>query len=261
MKKIVKQQPTFLDYLKQTFWQFIDHVKINKKILLIAIYDLIFWLLFFGTSYVISTFIKKETSMLGTVNFNQFQILTSQELTETNLVLIKTFLIKSAIILLIFFLTSLVIYSIAKALIWLTLFNKKPTKEFMAGFIKIHFIWWILWTLPILFSLIGAQPEWRNYFVIFFFFFYLHSTTILQTVYTQKCEMKEAFTSVLNKGIAKIHKFILPYAFALIIYFLLTRILLLLPRASAALLASAIIIGLIYISWFRYYIKDVILEA
>lgn len=251
---------SFLQYLKNTFWQFIDHVNINKKILLTTIYEIVFWLLFFATSYITSVILKKEAAMLGKVNFDQLKIFTSQELTTTNITLIKTFLIKSILILGAFAIVILLIYSIIKGLIWLTLLNKKPTKTYFIQFFKLHCIWWILLALPATFILAGIQPEFRTYFVIFFAVFYLHATTILQAKFTQKTTQKDAFTSILNIGIAKIHYFLLPYTFSILIYWLLTRLLYLLPSGSIALLFAAILIGLLFICWFRNYIKDIILE-
>ncbi|GEM_PF-6861612 len=251
---------SFLQYLKNTFWQFIDHVTLNKKILLLTVYETVFWLLFFATSYLTSRILKKQAAMLGKVNFDQLKIFTSQELTTTNITLIKTFLLKSILILSAFAIVILLIYSIIKGLIWLTLFDKKPTKACLIQFFKLHLIWWLLLALPIMFILAGAQPEFRTYFVIFFAVFYLHATTILQAKFTQKMSLKDAFADILNIGIAKIHYFVLPYAFSLIIYWLLTRLLYLLPSGSIALLFAAILIGLLFICWFRNYLKSVILE-
>lgn len=246
-------------YFTSVFWQFVHNLKIGKKVVLSTIYDLAFWLLFFGITYLVGVLLKKESTLLGKISFDQQAILASQTLAETNVTLINTFLIKSTLLIILLAIIVLIIYTIMKGLIWNTLFDKKPTKKYFVQFFKLNLLWFAIWLLPTLFVLLGAQPKWRNYLAIILAILYLHLTTVLQTVFTQKEKIKDALNASIQTGFGKIHHFICPYILSVLFYLLLTRILYLLPAQSIALLTSAIIMWVFSIAWFRNYVKDVIL--
>lgn len=255
MKKIKE------NYFKRTITQLIDNLKIGKTVLLTTAYDIIYWILFFGITYLTGQVLKQESSLLRMVKFDQQAMLASSTLAQTNVTLVQTYLIKSIIIILIFITIMLLIYTITTGLIWAALFNKKPNKKYFTEFFKLNLIWMIVWIAPILFLLFAMQDTARNYFAIFLFAAYLHFTTILQTTFAQKNSIKEAYASLALVGIGKIHYFMLPYLFTALVYLLLTRLLYLLPSRSLLIIAAAMIIWIFSIAWFRKYMKDVILSV
>ena len=250
---------SILNYTKTTFWNFIEHVVPTKQVLLSTIYDTVFWLLFFATTYVLGIIINKETAMLKNINFNQQAVL-AQGIAQANITLLKTFAAKIAFYALIYLLIIALFYTLMKGIIWLTLLNKKPTKQYFKQFYKLNLLWGIIWLAIFIFVLIGVQTEYRNYLAIIAFAFYLHMTTIAQTTFTVKNTIKEAFNAVIMTGIGKIHYFILPYSFSAVIYWLLTRILQFIPTQTTAIIVAAMLIALFYLAWLRNYVKDVILE-
>ncbi|MBI4141587.1 hypothetical protein HY484_01535, partial [Candidatus Woesearchaeota archaeon] len=253
-----KQRFNLFSYTKTTFWDFIEHVIPTKQVLLSTIYDTIFWLLFFGTTYVLGIIINKEAIMLKNINFNQQAVL-AQGIAQANITLIKTFVAKMAFYVIIYLLIIALFYTLMKGMIWLTLLhNKKYTKQYFKQFYKLNLLWGAIWLAIFVFVLIGVQAEYRNNLAIIAFVLYLHTTTVLQATF--KNTIKEAINAVVMTGIGKIHYFILPYAFSAIIYWLLTRLLMFIPTQTTAIIVAAMLIALFYLSWFRNYVKDVVLK-
>lgn len=244
------------NYIKHAITTYLNSFKQWKTILLTTAYDLTFWAIFFIITYLIGLPLKAETAILQKINFNQ-QALFTTGAAQINNTLIKTFVTKVIIITIIYTAVLLLAYTLMKALIWTTIQDKKINKKYTTNFLKLNAIWWAILLIPILFTLLGAQPEWRNYLAIALAVLYFHFTTTLQAKYTQTESIKKAYEALTTTGITKIHHFIIPYTLTTLTYLALTRILYITPKGTI-MLATAIIILMLTIAWFRTYTNQII---
>lgn len=234
---------------------FIKSIKRWKTILLTALYDAIFWLL---TSITILLSLKwmnvEAIQAQGKAALTSQGMINPETAAETAKALQK-FIIHSIITGIILLIIILIIYTLSRGLIWTKIAKIKPNKKFFKKFLALNAIWWVIW-IPI-FLLIGATAKTNiksgitGLFIIGFYF-----TPIIHTAFTKKQQIKQSLKSTVY-GLTRIHKLIMPYTYAFLLYIIIYQPLRILQNTKIYQTITIILL-VIYLAWLRTYLYEVI---
>jgi len=246
-------------YGQHIFDLFINTFSRWKTIIIIALYDAVYWMLVFGAVFLFQwqLNIRATTAQAATVLTKG--ALASPDLVSQNLDAIKglmTFIIVGVILLVAF---CYILYTLSRGLIWTTITNQKPTKKFYKGFFKLNAIWWAIW-LP-LFLLVSlalkSSPTLKDAFVVLFVGA-VYFSPIVHSLYMLKHNIGYSLSNGFGWGVGRVHRFIIPYTFAIVLYIIIYQIFRIAP-ANFAQPASMLFV-VVFLAWLRVYLYSIIKE-
>jgi len=247
-------------YTQQQFDLFTDSFSDWKTILFVAVYDALFWTLFIGAAYfyrwrfLIKTATAQAQSTLSTQGLLNPALATQTEAALRGWLLF--FFIGIGLLLLFTFL----IYTLSRTLIWTTIAEQKPTKRFFTKFCALNAVWWLIWLIPALVLIVASTKDPAvGILLLILFVLMAHFTLIAHALFTKTHQIGSSIGHAIAFGIAKIHRFIIPYTFVFVIYLILYqpfRIVQTLPIAQAA----SMLFVVVYLAWLRTYLYPVVLQ-
>jgi hypothetical protein len=230
---------------------------LNKNLLIIVLFDALFWLVFFVTAYFSnSLFEKTAKSFLG---FDPKSTISSLDMTKVQAATssIKTFFIVLGLIALGFIILNLLAYSLSRCFIWFTLLKKKFNLKLFMKFLGFNSMWWVLWAVIFVFLVLKREPEILPLFAGALIILYIHTSTVAHYYLTKTNKVKESFMKAFAIAYGKLHLFILPYSFILLVYFILSKIITYIPLGNFSSTANLVILLLI-MNVGRAYLKNVL---
>ncbi len=153
---------------------------------------------------------------------------------------------------------SFITYTISRGLIWTTIAQQKLNKTFLLKFAGLNALWWLVWApFFILVSLAGKTSPYvkSSYLVILFIAMYF--TPIVHTLYMKKHLIGHSIGNGLGWGISKIHKLIVPYTFALVIWIIAYQLFRLFTT-TIYIEAAWWLFVILFIAWLRTYLYQII---
>lgn len=238
-------------FLKLIFKNFLSSFKIDARYLIVAILEVGFFVLIFLTLLLAGSIVQAAAKKI--IDFKLTPEGLVAEGLEANLALIRNFLfyIFGAIVLVLFLFW--LISSIFKATIFATILKRKISFGFIKNFAIANLFWFLLWGIILLifiFAFIGAAsvaPILGISILIIFYILYFHFGTIFYLSLILKEKFIQALSFAFSNG-SKIRFWILPYAYILIITFIIFQI----PSIFISLnLKLASIIAALLILFFR----------
>ncbi len=258
-----RQRKEKKNYLLQSFDTYVDSFKsIRWDILVMAVYDLLFFYIVFAIGTELFTRLIQGVTRLGMLNPPEGLDIATMTM---HVQIIKGVYFNSiqdvvfAIILAIFF------YSVLKSLIWARVMKKKPEWSYLSGFFITSILWFAAWTLLCVGTYFLFTPKAIMILYLIVTILLLHLTPILNMQLAKTSKKLLSMNSVkktFKLGFARVHHFLLPYAFLIVtfivIYFALRFILQaikIMPEVSTVIL---VIYLMLYFSWHRIYLAKVI---
>ena len=230
-----------------------------KNISLITLFDLVFWFVLILSAFLVyekATLIFEAT--LAKANPNVAQTLDPAQMDSTSSLIVKFFLY-SGLISIGFIVINLLSYTLSRSLLWTSLLKKKFNAKVYLKFLSFNVLWWSLWTVILIFLAIKRAPEVIAVFTLVFICLYTHTSTVAHYHLAKTNKIKETFAKSFSIAYGKLHLFILPYSFILLIYFILSKAILYIPLGSFASTANLILLLLI-MNMGRAYLKNVMDE-
>ncbi len=240
----------FINYSKKTFLLFLQSFKLDTRTATTALLDALFWLLATLTALVAKNQILTQAYKLELANITP-QGLASQALATNTLSLMRGFFINATIVIILALFVIAILYTLSRSCIWLLLLNKKPSKQYFFGFLKLNLTWWLIWLIPAILLFTGLKPHFVAPVLGIAFITYVHFTSLLHSLYNEKKTLAETYITTFNTG-KKIHLFIPPYILAFITYWAFFQIFHFIPQDNTKLLfATALFFLIIFLAWFR----------
>jgi hypothetical protein len=262
-KKVMERKGAKAEnYLLQSFHNYIDSFRrIRIDILLMALYDAIFFFLIFSIAKSLLTRIFSSAVSLMSMATPSLE---DSAALSAGAQAIKAFFFSSGIDLAMTIILSIFLYCIFKSLIWLIVARRRLAWNYLSGFCAMSFIWFIGWIAICVISyfLLTEGTQKAVYAIVLLLLLYL--TPIMNSAFAKNAKIFHSLKSVFTLGIGNIHLFILPCIVsvltAIIPLFLLSRLLAVIsmPPTISVIILTAII--LLFLSWHRIYLNIIVGE-
>lgn len=250
------------DYTNKQFDLFIHSLKLNKNYLLVVLFDTLFFFTVFISAYGISYALSSKTAIVAQA-LELYKTASDPSSLDKMASLLNLFWFYFASAIIVFAAVSLAGYSLFKSLGWSVILRKKFTRHLFLKFLAGNTLWWLVWLLPALIFIFALKPELTAYVYLIMFFLYFHTTTIVHFFIAKTLEIKPSIANAFSVGFGSIHHFIIPYAFAFIIYFILLQpfsyATFMYPSIKQVSVASFVFV-IFYMAWFKIYLAGVIGE-
>lgn len=250
-----KHAQAMFDLFIQTFQNW-------KTIIITALYDAIYWLLVFGTVYFLKWKVElKVAATQAMATLSKEELLKSAAATSQTANALESFvyfIFTSAALAFIF---CFIIYALSRSLIWTTIANQKINKKFILKFTGLNALWWLIWLPLFLIVIIGSKdsPTTTKQTVTLLLLVATHFTPIVHTLYMKKHLIGHSIGNGIGWGIAKIHRFIIPYAYIFVTYVILYQVYRLAENTPWINPASMLFVVL-FIAWVRTYVYEIVKE-
>lgn len=245
---------------QQKLDQLIKTITNWKTIIITSLYDALFWLVAAGSAsfymWKLQTNIEKTQTGMAFTKQGMINPTTAGPMADA-IQSIMGFLIWGMIIVL---LLSFIAYYISRTAIWTTITKQKVNKKFLLKYFGINACWWLLWLIPLSFFIIVSTktPQART-LVIGVFFIAAYFTGILHPLFMRTHKIGYSFGNALGWGISKVHKLIVPYTYAFIIYIIIYQPFKLIQNTMYVKPASMLLV-VIFLAWLRTYIYETVKE-
>ena len=249
-----KHAQTMFDRFIQTFQNW-------KTIIITALYDAVYWLLIFGAVYFLKWRVELKVAATQASASISREALANPDLTHQTANALQNFvyyLFTSAVITLVF---AFVIYTLSRSLIWTTISKQKINKKFVLKFTALNAFWWLIWLPVFLIFLIGSKesPATTKQAIGLLLTLVFYFTPIVHTLYMKKRLIGHALGNGIAWGIAKIHRFIIPYTFIFIAYVILYQ-LYRIAENTPWIKPASILFVVLFIAWVRTYVYEIVKE-
>ncbi len=229
-----------------------------KTILTTALYDALYWLLVIGAMYFYQWRLTARAVALQATTTISKEALMQPETAAQGVASLQqlTFTMLGGGILLIVF--CFIVYTLSRGMIWTTITKQKPNKKFFLKFLGLNAAWWVIWLTLFIMIAIGMKtsPNQKESIVTMLLVAY-YFTPILHTLFTQKHLIGHSIGNAFAWGIAKVHKFIVPYTLVFIIYLIAYQAFRLFEN-TAFIKPVAMLFVVLFISWIRTYLYEII---
>jgi len=225
-----------------------------KKFGYIVLFDAVFWLVTVGAAWLMGRVLNARAEALK-LQIDPTSIAANAAAQSS---LMKNFFVLMVVLVIVYIVVELIAYTFFRGLIWLTILNKKPPKKFFVRFFGANTVWWLIWFLPALFILGGLKQEFTMIAFPILFVLYLHLTTLFHYTYVVTKSFKKAIKTAFSTGFGSIHKFIVPYSFVFLMYFVLLHLYLFLPQEGIESFIATLIFVILYLAWYRLYIAEIL---
>ena len=243
------------NFIKQNYTLLINSFKrINLKILLILIFDILFYFIFIQVGKFL---LKVITKKADNVDLTQNLIDLNQQAANNLLSSMREFFLFFAFSIILFLILMIISWSIFNGLIWSIVSDKKFNLKFFKKFFLLNLICLQIWFLLIILFAIIMKPQTAAIFMIIILIIAFYLTNILYPLFLKENrirKIKEAF----KLGISKIHYFIVPYAIIIALFLIILNAynLIIVKIYPNPYVLYGII--LLFIAWLRYYFVEIV---
>jgi len=233
-----------------------------KTIIITALYDAIYWLFVFGSAYFLKwrVDVKVATTQAQATLSKEALMQSAAAASQTAAALqsFVYFIFISAAAALVF---SFVIYAISRSFIWTTIAKQKINKKFVLKFVGLNALWWLIWLPIFLIALIGSKesPETTKQAIGLLLTLSFYFTPIVHTLYMKKHLIGHSLGNGIAWGIAKIHRFIIPYTYIFIAYVILYQVYRI-AENTPWIKPASILFVVLFIAWVRTYVYEIVKE-
>lgn len=258
MKKQKKGKSKLKKYLVKTAAGFFNSfAKLDRTILYIVVYKLVFYLGLLGCYKVSSMVFFQKSMPLFKLAASDASVQT-KEVLQTYIQAIHTFYIEMALYAALFAIIIFAIYSLTNLLIWSAITGKKLKKKdmkFSAGFFGLSAVWVLTWVMIMLLAVLSVRTEVVALWIVPITLFYGHFTNLAYISYFKRGKVFKSIRSSFGVGTSKLGAFILPYILTLVGFIIINLVLMLIPIfIKIRPMTLYFIVFLFYFAWFRIYV-------
>ena len=210
----------------------------RKKYYLIALYDVLCLGIFFFIAPLFSNWFVAKLSTMTLSNVFSLVVMLFAYLFAVTLLLLAA-------------------YSVFKCLVWLTIFDKKADARYFKGFFLLNLCWWLILIIPLVIVL-GAKQEYIFYCVVIFAVLYIHFTSVMHFVFMKNLKIGKAIKQAFTTTFSNFSNFLLPYSYAILVYFILLQVFWIVPNLQNLMLFASILFIVFYLAWYRLYLVKVV---
>ena len=240
-----------------TRWQeFLASLKLKKHLVFIMLFDIMFWALIAILSLILANVLRGPIEQLKGIQLGAGVAVGAIAAYNE---IIESVFTTAIVTLIVFWLFVVASYTLSRGLIWLTLLNTPMQKQFFLRFCVLNLIWLTIWIAIMLFGLSTQQPKFGAVIFIILLLVYTHLTTVLHHSYARHGVMSKAVGEAFGIGLGKLGLFLHPFVYMFIIYVIISQVLRL--ATDNAALVVTIIIYLIFMAWYRTYMRDILRHA
>ena len=87
---------------------------------------------------------------------------------------------------------------------------------------------------------------------------YIHLSTVLQYSFTKKQKIGYSIKNAFKVGFGKIKHFLLPYSYAIVVYFIGLQVFWFIPEEPRIITFVSVLLATLMISWFRLYASKIL---
>ena len=237
---------------------FISTIKAWKTIIITALYDAIYWLFVYGAVYFTKWQLQEKViaAQSKAVLSGSMTPETAGATAEALQGFAITIFGGAAIV----FALCLIAYTLARGMIWSTITDKKPDKKLFLKFLGANAGWWIIWGLLfVIISLSGKSNPATKQALFVLLSIAVYFTPIMQTIFIKTRAIGYSVGNGIAWGIARVHRFIVPYIFALIVLVIIYQPFRLLQN-TRYLMPASMLFFVLYFAWLRIYVYGVVKE-
>lgn len=233
--------------------------KLNNDYFFTILYDLGFLFSFYLIIWLTSLWLLPYLEKIQTIQQQVVQDISAIPQTQLEsygtimLDFYYQFLTYSVLFIILIFL----IWSVFRYLIYSKVLRKRVSFKQSFMFLLLNSLWIIFYlAISIFLIYLFGHPI----LLIFLFIVFIHFTLILYIQFIKKQKIKLALKSLYEIGIKKIHIFLMPYLFIILVFVALYLLIavLLKPVPENIISPFAFIFFLSYLAWMRFYIADVL---
>ncbi len=251
-------------YFKKIWHAFKESFKFKLSFVFVVLYEVLFFLIVMGFIYLFIDVLYRIA-----LSMQNFSALQAEELS----VVMQSFLTKSIVTTVGFFLLICAAYAIIQSLAWAQVVDKKLSVKFVARFFGAQLLWALPWALLYWFFIVGLTQSFAIYGIVILSLIFVYLTFLFQHSLMHK-GIKESMGAAFSVGFGKMHLLFLPMFIALATAFIwmkvievITNILaftgvqaaLSLTNATAftAIVLSCIVLAPL-LAWFKFYMHKVL---
>ena len=274
--KTIKQ-----NYFKKSWDGFINSFRLDARLFsLVMAVDFAFFALLYIIGRLWSVSLKTAASKLQSFSLGAAGLDPQNiELMQAQIASVNSAIYAILFSIILAVLVILLVYCISRTIIWNLIVNKKHNFKRFGKFMGLYLVWLAIWSLPSaaifiqilnkVLSLSSAQaidlsaavtiPSHLVVSIYILAIAVFHFTTILYIRFAETNKIFASIGSAFRIGATKIHHFIPAYLFIIVVAIILTLVnkaLALLPKAI--FMTISIIIAFLFMSWFRFYMADIV---
>lgn len=250
MKKL---KTNFIDWNIQILISSIK--KINLSIIIIAVLDALFYLM---SGFLLIAWVQRIQAKMTSFNLPRNIVSLGYDRAQQLIGEARMFyylMLGSLILLLV---AIIFLASILKGVIWAKTTNTKINLNLISRFFGLNLIWMGFWfVLVILISLL-IEPSSAPMFMIITIILGVYFTNTLYTIFMKEQKLKSIIEAI-KLNILRIHMFLLPYAFILMLLFIVTWLGNLLKFSYSAFIMTFVLV--LFAAFVRYYASTLVLEV
>ncbi|MBI4145883.1 hypothetical protein HY489_00940 [Candidatus Woesearchaeota archaeon] len=236
----------------------------GRTILLVALYDALFWLLFFGSGYFILWRFNIAGQVAQATTTLTPQAMINPAMTLQNLESVRMLAWTLVIGLLILLLFNFVTHTISRALMWSNIADKPLNKSFFKRFFAVNGAWWALWLIPfcILAFALAKNPQLLAFAFIGLLIIASYFTLIVHVLFVMGKKVGVCISHGIAFGIAKFYRFLVPFSFALIAYVIVFQLFRIATYYAPDRLLQplSMLFVVLFLAWLRVYLYPVVKE-
>jgi len=227
---------------------------INWKILTTAIFEALYWLIIIVITTLYFKILGNKIAKMPNITPETILNPSTTQTAATSIQGIYYHLIIGSITILVL---TFLVYIITRTIIWKIITKQKINKKFILKYLATNAINWIIWLIPVaIFAMASATTKTRGP-IILILMAATYFCGILHPMFMKKQKIGYTISHTIATGITQIHKYIVPYTYALLIYGIIIQPIKLIPIIATPL---SIVTIILFISWLRIYINEITKE-
>ncbi|HSU72444.1 MAG TPA: hypothetical protein VLJ21_01185 [Candidatus Binatia bacterium] len=182
--------------------------------------------------------------------------------TESTAAAVQSFFLQSMGVMLATLAAIIVAYIILQGFAWLAVVGKKPSGRFFVKFFLLNAGWLFVWAVVGWFFIVGLKSQFATVGLITLALLFLHLTALLQHAsVSQGLSVKQSIAYAFSTGIGKLHRFIVPYLLAVVLFLLWSQVWRIVPAQSISgfsFVVLACVIFAPFLAWYKFYLHKLL---
>lgn len=243
-------------YGEQTWSMFMNSLKFKNRFWQVLLYDFLFWAVFVLITFAFASYLQSSGEFLGLVNLDGKAII-STDITGQNIAFLEAFFIRFFISFVLTIIAIILAFGLFSGLAWSSLLKEKFTKSVFKKYLGGSFILIPVIVILTLLMGFGVRESALIIVAIFLILLVLHFSMLLNYFLLKHRSIRKAILETVTHGV-QLQKFILPYAYAAVIYLAIMILVAIVSRQQQITIIFSAIVALFYFAWFKKLIAELI---
>ena len=230
----------------------------DEKFMLIAFIETLFYFGVFGLTYLLGLYIRYRIQIAQGVRFDPAGFI-SDPLLDTNVSLVQNLAGFALGSITVWVILMVLIWTILKGIQWLMISERAVTINHLKRYFFFNLIWLGFWTTMSLFLMVAVESQTAAIPLVIMYVAFIHLNGVINACIARSGKIREGLAEGFNLGVTQIHKFIIPYNYAFLTYFVILQPLQFIT-GKFLLAAYVFLIVIFYFTWTKIYVMKVVEE-